>query len=93
MLLKMVGAVGMFRLVPLLGVPPRQCGAGAVVPACSPIGLAGRDDPFGGLAGERGDHVEAAVVVEDGPPVDFGGGGDQQVREGRGPVEAGVESS
>lgn len=43
----------------------------------SSVGAAGRDDPFGGLAGEGGDHVEVAVVVEDRPPVQFCRGGDQ----------------
>lgn len=55
------------------------------------VGGAGRDDPFGGLAGEGGDHVEVAVVVEDGQPVQLRGGGDEQVGERQGMVEARVE--
>ena len=47
----------------------------------SVVGDAWRHDPLGGLAGERGDHVEVAVVVEDGQPVQFRCGGDEKVGE------------
>jgi hypothetical protein len=39
----------------------------------------GFDDPLGGAAGEVGDHVEVAVVVQDGGSVAFGAGGDDEV--------------
>ena len=42
-------------------------------------GTAGRDHPFGGLAGDRRDHVEVAVVVQDGEPGELRCGGDEEV--------------
>lgn len=57
----------------------------------SAVGAAGWDDPFGGPAGEGGGHVEVAVVVEDGEAIQLRGGGDEQVGEGEGAVEARVE--
>lgn len=47
----------------------------------SAVGDAWCHDPLGGLAGEGGDHVEVAVVVEDGQPVQLRCGGDEKVGE------------
>lgn len=45
------------------------------------VSAAGGDDPLGGLAGEGRDHVEVAVVVENGQPVELRCGGDEKVGE------------
>lgn len=47
----------------------------------SAVGAAWWHDPLGGLAGEGGDHVEIAVVMEDGQPVQFCRGSDEKVGE------------
>lgn len=47
----------------------------------SAVGDAWWHDPLGGLAGEGSDHVEVAVVVEYGQPVQLRCGGDEKVGE------------
>jgi hypothetical protein len=46
---------------------------------------------LGWSAGEGGDHVEVAVVVEDGDAILLGRGGDEEVGERQGPMEACME--
>jgi hypothetical protein len=51
---------------------PRKHPAKAEAPSVAAV-------PAEGLAGDLGDQVEAAVVVEEGQAVQFGGGGDDRV--------------
>jgi hypothetical protein len=57
----------------------------------SSVHRSARDDPFRGLAGDGGDDVEVAVVVENGETRRGRSGGDQEVGDSCRPMSTGLD--